>query len=135
MDRLATQGIVSGDPQVSRRQRLTNIFAYFSIFNAATNIVVVSLQEFRAFLPAHAAIAVLIVIALQIPRMHRLGDNLGAHAIAGIDVFGTLWLAFAYGRDSQIYLYYTLTAVLLLVFGIENWRRYTPWFVLAARRC
>ena len=65
--------------------------------------------------------------------MHRISDNLGAHAIAGIDVFGTLWLAFAYGRDSQIYLYYTLSAVLLLVFGIENWRRYTPWFVLCGR--
>jgi adenylate cyclase len=132
MDQLATQGIVSHDFLVSRRQRLTNIFTYFSIFNAATNILVVSPQEFRAFLPAHAAIGLLIVIALQIPRMHRIGDNLGAHAIAGIDIFGTLWLAFAYGRDSQIYLYYTLTAVLILVFGIENWRRYTPWFVLAA---
>jgi adenylate cyclase len=132
MDRLAAQGIVSDDPQVIRRQRLTNIFACFSIFNAATNILVVSLQEFRAFLLPHAAIALLIVLALLIPRMHRYSDNLGAHAIAGIDIFGTLLLAFSYGRDSQIYLYYTLTAILLLVFGIENWRRYTPWFLLAA---
>src|SRR4051812_8111828 len=52
--------------------------------------------------------------------------------VAGIDIFGTLVLAFAYGRDRQIYLYYTLTAILLLVFGIENWKRYTPWFALAA---
>jgi adenylate cyclase len=132
MDRLAAQGIVSQDPQVIRRQRLTNIFTYFSIFNAASNILLVSLQEFRAFLPAHAAIALMIVMALQIPRLHRISDNLGAHAVAGIDIFGTLLLAFSYGRDSQIYLYYTLTAVLLLVFGIENWRRYAPWFVLAA---
>ena len=132
MDRLARQGIVCHDPQLIRRQRLTNIFSYFSIFNAATNILVVSLLEFRAFLPAHAAIALLIVIALQIPRMHRHSDNLGAHMIAGIDIFGTLLLAFAYGRDSQIYLYYTLTAVLLLVFGIENWRRYALWFALSA---
>jgi adenylate cyclase len=132
MDRLAAQGIVSHDPQVIRRQRLTNIFTYFSIFNAATNILVVSLQEYRAFVPAHAVVALLIVLAFQIPRLHRFSDNLGGHAVAGIDIFGTLLLAFSYGRDSQIYLYYTLTAVLLLVFGIENWRRYTPWFVLAA---
>ncbi len=132
MDRLATQGIVSHDPQVARRQRLVNIFTYFSILNAATNILVASVFELRALLPAHAVIALLIVIALQIPRMHRLSDNLGGVAIAMIDIFGTLWLAFAYGRDSQIYLYYTLTAVLLPVFGIENWRRYMPWFVLSA---
>ncbi len=132
MDRLAGQGIVSSDPQVARRQRLTNIFAYFSIFNAGANILVVSLQQGRAFLPAHVLIAALMVIAASIPLMHRRGDNLGAHAIAAIDIFGTLWLAFAYGRDSQIYLYYTLSAILLLVFGIENWRRYLPWFGIAA---
>lgn len=132
MDRLAGKGITSHDPQVIRRQRLTNIFTYFSIFNAATNILVVSLQEFRAFLPVHAVIGLLIVIAFQIPRMHRHSDNLGAHMIAGIDIFGTLLLAFAYGRDSEIYFYYALTAVLLLVFGIENWKRYIPWFALAA---
>lgn len=132
MDRLAGKGITSHDPQVIRRQRLTNIFTYFSIFNAATNILVVSLQEFRAFLPVHAVIGLLIVIAFQIPRMHRYSDNLGAHMIAGVDIFGTLLLAFAYGRDSEIYFYYALTAVLLLVFGIENWKRYIPWFALAA---
>ena len=132
LDRLADQGIVSSDPQVARRQRLTNIFAYFSIFNAGANVLVVSLQQGRAFLTAHLVIAALIAIASLIPLMHRLSDNLGAHTIAAIDIFGTLWLAFAYGRDSQIYLYYTLSAVLLLVFGIENWRRYLPWFALAA---
>ena len=39
MDRLAGQGIVSHDPQLIRRQRLTNIFTYFSIFNASTLLV------------------------------------------------------------------------------------------------
>jgi adenylate cyclase len=132
MERLAAQGVLSSDPQVARRQRLTNIFAYFSIFNASASTLTVSVQEGRAFLAAHAVVAVLIAIALLIPRMHQVSDNLGAHATAAIDIFGTLWLAFAYGRDSQIYLYYSLTPVLLLIFGVENWRRYLPWFVAAA---
>jgi len=74
----------------------------------------------------------LIIAAMLIPRMHRFDDYLGAHMIAGIDILGTVFLVWVYGRDSHIVQYYSLSAVLLFVFGIENWRRYTGWFVLAA---
>lgn len=131
LDRLGGLGIVSTDPQIVRRQRLTNIFAYASCFNAAGNMVATSLLEFRGFLVPHAVLLLLIAAALLIPRMHRFGDYLGAHMIAGIDIFGTLFLVWVYGRDSQIVQYYSLSAVLLFVFGIENWRRYAGWFVLA----
>jgi adenylate cyclase len=94
-------------------------------------MIATSLLEFRGFLVPHAVLVLLIVAAMLIPRMHRFGDYLGAHMIAGIDIFGTLFLVWVYGRDSQIVQYYSLSAVLLFVFGIENWRRYTGWFVLA----
>jgi adenylate cyclase len=131
LDRLGSQGIVSTNPQIIRRQRLTNIFAYASCFNAGGNMIASSLQEFQGFLVPHAVLAVLIVLAILIPRMHSFGDYLGAHMISGICIFGTVFLVWVYGRDSQIVQYYSLSAVLLLVFGIENWRRYTGWFVLA----
>lgn len=131
LDRLGAQGIVSADPQIIRRQRLTNIFAYASCFNAAGNMLTASLLEFRGFLVPHAVLLLLIVIAMMIPLMHRFGDYLGAHTIAAIDIFGTIFLVWVYGRDSHIVQYYSLSAVLLFVFGIENWRRYTGWFVLA----
>ena len=132
LDRLATLGIVSTDPQVIRRQRLTNIFSYASVFNAGGNVAVAALRDFRGFLMPHLVLMLLIIAALLIPRLHRRGDYLGAHMIAAIDIFGTTYMAWIYGRDSQIYLYFTLSAVLLFVFGIENWRRYAGWFVLAA---
>jgi hypothetical protein len=50
LDRLGAQGIVSTDPQVIRRQRLTNIFAYASCFNAGGNMVAASLLDFAALL-------------------------------------------------------------------------------------
>lgn len=131
LDRLGAQGIVSADPQIIRRQRLTNIFAYASCFNAGGNMLAASLLEFRGFLVPHAVLLLLIVIAMQIPRMHRVAPYLGAHTIAAIDIFGTIFLVWVYGRDSQIVQYYSLSAVLLFVFGIENWRRYAGWFVLA----
>jgi adenylate cyclase len=132
LDRLGTLGIVSTDPQVIRRQRLTNIFAYASVFNAGGNVLVAALRDFRGFLVPHLVLVLLIIAALLIPRLHRWGDYLGAHSIAAIDIFGVTYMAWVYGRDSQIYLYFTLSAVLLFVFGIENWRRYAGWFVLAA---
>jgi adenylate cyclase len=132
LDRLGTLGIVSSDPQVIRRQRLTNIFSYASVFNAGGNVLVAALRDFGGFLVPHLVLVLLIISALLIPRLHRWGDYLGAHMIAGIDIFGVTYMAWVYGRDSQIYLYFTLSAVLLFVFGIENWRRYAGWFVLAA---
>lgn len=132
LDRLGKLGIVSADPQIIRRQRLTNIFAYASVFNAGGNLAVAALRDFRGFLVPHLVLALLIIAALLIPWLHRRGDYLGAHMIAAIDIFGTTYMAWVYGRDSQIYLYFTLSAVLLFVFGIENWRRYAGWFVLAA---
>lgn len=131
MDRLAGLGIDSADPQVARQQRLTNLFMYFSVFNAIVSVTVVSLFEFRAFALAHLPIVAMIVVALFIPRMHASHENLGAHAVAAFDIVGTLWLSFAYGRESEIFLYLSLSAILLLMFGIENWRRYVPWLALA----
>ena len=131
LDRLGLLGIISTDPQIIRRQRLTNIFAYASVFNAGGNVFVSAVFDFRGFLIPHLVLSLLIVTALMIPAMHRWSAYLGAHVIAGICIFGTAFMAWVYGRDSQIYLYYTLSAVLLFVFGIENWRRYSGWFVLA----
>jgi adenylate cyclase len=131
MDRLGMLGIVSTDPQIIRRQRLTNIFAYASCFNAGGGILLAGLQEFRGLLIPHLVIGLLIVGAAVIPRLHRYGDYLGAHMIAGLDIAGVTFMAWVYGSDSQIQLHFTLTGVLLFVFGIENWRRYLGWFLLA----
>ena len=38
MDRLASLGIVTADPQVARQQRLTDLFMFFAVCNATDSI-------------------------------------------------------------------------------------------------
>lgn len=131
LDQLGTLGIVSSDPQIIRRQRLTNIFAYASCFNAGGNVLVAALDDFWGFFAPHIVLLLAIVAAMLIPLLHRWGAYAGAHALAALCISCVTFMAWVYGRDSHIYLYFTLSAVLLFVFGIENWRRYAGWFVLA----
>jgi hypothetical protein len=49
VERLADLGIESTDPQLVRRQRLTNIFAHGTSICAASQSIVVALQEFVRF--------------------------------------------------------------------------------------
>jgi hypothetical protein len=57
VERLADLGITSTDPQLMRRQRLTNIFSYASAFCAVSQLIVGALQEFAAFLILHTILA------------------------------------------------------------------------------
>ena len=46
IERLADLGIESTDPQLIRRQRLTNIFSYGSAFCVVSQLIVISLRAF-----------------------------------------------------------------------------------------
>jgi adenylate cyclase len=52
MERLASLGIVSDDPDVARRQRFANIAAYAIALNAASHLVLNSLHDFRGLFAA-----------------------------------------------------------------------------------
>jgi hypothetical protein len=53
IERLADLGVESTDPQLIRRQRLTNIFAYGSSFCAASQLIIVALKQFATFPVLH----------------------------------------------------------------------------------
>jgi adenylate cyclase len=132
VERLADLGITSTDPQLMRRQRLTNIFSYASAFCAVSQLIVGALQEFAAFLILHTILATTAIALLFIHRLHRYGPNLGAHMLVAIDLSCLFAMTWGYGRDSQIYVYYTLAGgVLILIFGMEHWRTYAGWIAVA----
>ena len=84
LDRLASVGIVSRDPQVVRRQRFTNVVAFVAAANAFSHLVINGFYEPYALLPIHIYNALFTVAALLIPRLHRYGDNVGASALIGL---------------------------------------------------
>src|SRR5882672_786410 len=133
VERLADFGITSTDPQLMQRQRLTNFFSYGSAFCVISQLIVIAVQEFAGFLILHIILVTIAVAQLSIPRLHRYGPGLGGHMLAAINLSGIFLVNWAYGRDSQIYVYYTLAGgVSIFIFGIEHWRRYASWLAVAA---
>ena len=132
VERLADLGIESTDQQLVRRQRLTNIFAYGTSICAASQSIVTALQEFAAVLILHIFLATVAIVLLFIPRLHRCGPNLGAHTLVAIALSCIFLMNWCLGRDSQIYVYYTLAGgVLIFIFGMEHWRTYAGWLAVA----
>jgi adenylate cyclase len=131
LDRIASFGIVSADPQVVRRQRFTNIVAYACAANAASHLAINYYYEPGALLPVHVYNGIFTVVALLIPRLHRFGETLAASALALLVLTGTLFVIWMLGRDSQLQVYFTLAGILLFMFGVENMRLFLAWFAVA----
>lgn len=131
LEALAALGVAATDPIVARRQRLTNIFAFASAANVLSHVVVTGLYAFSGFLIVHMFNVVLAAAMLTVPRLHRFGAYVGAHALLALSIAGILFSLWAYGRSSQIYVYLTMTGVVLFLFGPENWRHYAGWLVVA----
>lgn len=131
IERIASVGIVSTDPQVVRRQRFTNVVAFACAANAASHLVINFYYEPDALLPVHVYNAVFAAAVLLIPFLHRFGETLAASALASLILFGTLFVIWMLGRDSQLQVYFTLAGVLLFMFGVENMRLFLAWFSVA----
>jgi adenylate cyclase len=131
LERVASVGIVSRDPQVVRRQRFTNIVAYAVSANAASHLIINGLYEPHTLAPIHIYNAAFAIAALLIHRLHRFGENVGAAVLALLILLGTLFAIWMLGRDSQLHVYFTLAGVLLFMFGVEHLRQFLAWFAVA----
>jgi adenylate cyclase len=131
LERIASVGIVSRDPQVVRRQRFTNIVAYAVSANAASHLIINGLYEPHALTPVHLYNAAFAIVALLIPRLHRFGENVAAGVLALLILLGTLFVIWMLGRESQLHVYFTLAGVLLFMFGVEHLRQFLAWFSVA----
>jgi adenylate cyclase len=130
-ERLASIGIASDDPVVVRRQRFTNMYAFASAANVLTHNVVFCFYGLHGLAPLVAANTVFLLAFLSVPFLHRVGAGLGAHVVSGLSVAAILCTLVMLGRDSQIYVYFALSGIILFMFGVENPAGYVPWFVVA----
>jgi class 3 adenylate cyclase len=131
LERLASLGIASTDPVVVRRQRFTNIFAFASAANVFTHIVVFCFNGLHGLAPVIVANTVFLLAFLVVPFLHRVRASLGAHVVSGLSIAAILFTLVMFGRDSQIYVYFALSGIILFLFGVENPRAYVPWFAAA----
>jgi adenylate cyclase len=132
VERLAELGITSNDPNLRRRQRLTNVFSFGSAFCVASQLLLVCLLEFKDLIALHIVLIAIVAAQLSILLFHRYGPDLSAHVLAAVNLFGVLLVNWCYGRDSQIYVYCTVAGgVSFFIFGIEQWRTCIGWFAVA----
>jgi adenylate cyclase len=130
IERLASVGIVSDDPVVVRRQRFTNMFAFASAANIVTHNLAFCFYGLHGLAPLVAANTVFLLAFLSVPLLHRVGPSFGAHVVSGLSVAAILCTLVMLGRDSQIYVYFALSGIILFMFGVENPASYAPWFAV-----
>ncbi len=130
LDRLVSVGIVTSDPQVARRQRFTNVAAYATAINTVQHIGLDVFYAFQELAILHIYNAIVIFVALMIPRLHRYGDNIAAIMLLSVDMLGHIFVVWMLGQDSGLQIYFTLAGAIVFMFGVEQWRLYLTWFAL-----
>jgi adenylate cyclase len=93
--------------------------------------VILSLYSLGPLMLIHAYNAVVTVAALLIPRLHRFGENVAAIALILLVLAGNTFVVWAFGLSSTLQIYFTMAGVMLLFFGVENWRTFLAYFALA----
>src|SRR5262245_57501855 len=131
LERLASMGIVTADPEAARRQRFTNVGALAIAANAASHFVINGIYGFQGLTVIHIYNALVTVAALLVHRLHRFGDNAAAFALLPLIMGGNLFVVWMLGRQSSLHVYFTLAGAMLFMFGVERWRLFLAWFAVA----
>src|SRR5579871_3083641 len=131
LERMASIGIVSNDPQLVRRQRCVNVVSFMVALNALSHLVILSLYSLGPLAVIHAYNTLMAVAALLVPRLHRFGDNVAAIALILVVLTGNTFAVWAFGLSSALQIYFTMAGSMLLFFGVQNWRLFLIYFGLA----
>src|SRR6516165_4135140 len=95
LERLASIGIVSPNPEVARRQRITNIGAFVAAGTTLAHLVINAVHDAGDLVIVHIFNAAFALLAILIPGLHRYGENADAIGLATLVLLGTVaivWL-------------------------------------------
>jgi len=129
--RVVSVGIVTTDPEVARRQRFTNIACFVAMFNALSHLVINGFYDFRGMIPVNVYNLIVSVVYLLLPRLHRYGNNVAAIALTTVVLGAHMYVVFAFGLASDLHIYYTLVGATLFLFGVQHWRLFLFFVVMA----
>jgi adenylate cyclase len=131
LSRIVRVGIVTADPEIARREVLTNIAAWVVALNALVHLVIGMVHDPVGLMPLHAYNLAVIAIALALPALHRFGENLAAIGVCTLIVIGHSFVVLALGPASDLQFYFVLAGFLLFLFGVENWRLFVVFWLAA----
>jgi adenylate cyclase len=124
-------GIVSTDPYVIRRQRFVNVAVLATIGSTISHIVMHSLHDFYGLIVINIYNVFMVFVPMLIPQLHRLGENVGAVALAILILFGHSFVVCLLGLASDLQVYFTIfPSVFLLLVGVLRWRLFIVFFIL-----
>jgi adenylate cyclase len=129
LDRLLSAGIVTRSSQVARRQRCVNAAGYVSVVSGASYILLTSLYDLSGLLLLNAYNALLIVVGLVLPRLHRFGDNVAGLVLVSVIMIGQLYVIWMLGITSDLHVFFVLAGATLFLFGVENWKLFVAIFL------
>jgi adenylate cyclase len=132
LERVASVGIVTQDPQIARRQRITNVAAFATVGNTISHLIINSYHNFDGLLIIHVYNAAMMVGALLTPLLHRFGQNTAAMVLLTLIICGNTFVVWMLGTASGLEIYFTLAGAILLFFGVENWKLFLVFFLAAA---
>jgi adenylate cyclase len=130
LERLASIGIVTTNPEIARRQRITNIGAFVAAGTTIGHLVINAVHDPGGLISVHIFNAVFALLALLIPNLHRYGENAAAVGLATLVLIGTVIIVWLLGTASHLQIYFTLIGALLLFVGMQNWKLFSAYFVL-----
>ena len=130
LERLVSIGIVSADEHVIERQRCVNVAAFAVAATALSHLIINAVHDFRGLMLVNADNVLMLAVFLLVPRLHRLGEHVGAITLVLAVLFGQMFIVWSFGLASQLHIYYTLAGAMLFFFGVENWRLFLVFFGL-----
>jgi adenylate cyclase len=128
LERLVSIGIVSTDKKVIRRQLCVNVASFAVAGTALSHLIINSFHDFHRLILVNADNLLMFAVALLVPRLHRLGEHVGAITLVLVVLFGHMFIVWSFGLASELHVYYTLGGVMLFFFGVRNWRLFLIFF-------
>lgn len=131
LERIVSVGIVTANPEIARRQRITNVAAFATAANALSHCLLNALHNFQGLALVNLYNVLIALAALLLPRLHRFGENVAAVVLVCMIIAGQIFVVFALGIASDLHIYLTLAGAMLLFFGVENRALFLVFFTLA----
>src|SRR5262249_16288972 len=100
--------------------------------NALSHLIINSYHDFEGLLVIHVYNLVMTIVPLLVPLLHRYGRNVAAIVLLVLIISGNTFVVWMLGTASGLEIYFTLAGAMLLFFGVENWKLFLGFFVVAA---
>lgn len=118
---LAEIGTAGYPPDVKRRLKILNMFAYLIAATTLIYAIQQSLQDYETYAPMIALNLLLVATVLMVPFAHRINDVAGGLVIVGAEYVALVGFGDFFSRESGVQLQYLIpAAAAFVIFGLKR---------------